>query len=881
MGRPRPETAVVSHPNADLDALGSMVAATYLYPDAVPVFPHGAETAVHDLLRELGEAAPVIREAGDVAVDGLRRLVVVDNADLTRIGPFEEPARAGAAVAIHDHHGGGYADLPEHAEVHAGEAGANTTLMVAALRARELVPGPAAATIMAAGVYEDTGMLTHPEVTAEDFAAAAWLAACGADLPRVGRILRRELNPDQVHLFDRILRAARPEPHLRQRIYLACVPEAGEVAEAAEVVQRVRDSLDAPGLIALIQQDSRIAVIARSGADGPDMGTVLAEIGGGGHPHAASASLGGVPMAEAVERVRAAVADHYGTHRRAGDLATRPVHSLAASLSVAEAGERLRRYPLNRMPVVDASERPVGWVDPSLLARALDHGLGGRPVADYAAALPTLPPDADLHDAEVRILDQDQPMVGIVTGERLDAVLTRTDLIRHWRAQSDPMPEPGAAPGSGSRRNLAGRLRESLPPSVEEALEILGAVAAERGVRAFLVGGLVRDLILRRPNADVDVVVEGDAIALARAFAERTGWYAHPHEQFRTAAVVGPDGAHVDLATARIEHYPQPGALPEVEVGSIRADLYRRDFTINALALELDGDRFGQMLDPYGGLNDIRADLVRVLHSLSFVEDPTRILRAVRFEVELGFRIEPQTERLIGNAVELDMPARLTGHRLFRELRALLEAVRAPSGVARLRGLGMLPYIHSGLAGEGGQGAVARVEAGGEVLEWHALLYRDEAPCRWQVLALLLLWEQAPGSLRATLRDWEVRSRDARRLESDRRRADEVAGAIRSRRIPEGDDVALFEALAPFGLEGLLALMAATPDERVRRRISHYLQHLRGTAPALDGAALKALGVPEGPAIGRWLQDLTRARIRGEAHSADEERARVRAQLSA
>jgi tRNA nucleotidyltransferase (CCA-adding enzyme) len=856
-----------------------MVAARYLVPGAVAVLSQGAEPAASRLLAWLGDNAPAVLDSGDIAPGEIRTLVVVDTRDLDRLGPFADVARKpGVRLRVYDHHGPGETALPDGAEVVAEEAGSNTAAMVAELMAAGMTPTPAEATVMAAGVYEDTGLFTFAGVTATDFEAARWLQACGADLALVGRLLRQDLTPAQVHLLDRLLGHAEPVSGLRHAVLLAAVDDPGEVQDAANVVQRVMDSLEAAAFYALIQQGDRVFVIARARPDGPDVGAVARELGGGGHPHAASVSLPRTPLAEVRERVVEILHRQDGQRQTVGELAVRHVQHLPADLTLAEAAERMRRFPLSRLPVVAADGTPRGWVDQGLVGRAVAHGLGDQPLVEYTAPLPTLAPDDPLPEAEAWILDRDYPLVGMVEAGRLTGLLTRSDLIRNWREESPGLPEPfQAREEEGSRRDLTNRLRESLPRGTERALEALGRLAAEEGLGAFLVGGLVRDLILRRPNDDVDVVVEGDAVALARAYADRYGWHVHSHSRFGTAVLIGPDRERIDLASARIEHYPYPAALPEVEAGSVKADLFRRDFTCNALAIELDGPRFGHLLDLYGGLQDLRNRVIRVLHSLSFVEDPTRILRAVRFESELGFTIDGQSQRLIRNAVELELPARLSGHRLFRELRYLLQMASAPVGVARLHELGMLPFVHDRLAGKGGDAAVTRVEAGEEVLTWYRLLYRDEPPVRWKVFLLLLLWACTPEELGRALADFELRSRDGHHLVTDRRRGEEVARAVNRGEGPAHDDVALFEALERLSLEGGLALMAAHPEDRVRERVSHYLQHLRGVQPALSGEEIMALGVPQGPAVGEWLRELTHARIRGQVASAEEERAWVRA----
>jgi len=870
-----PQVVVTSHPNADLDALGSMVAAAHLYPGAVPVWSHGASPQALKLLEWLGDEAPAVLDPGRVELERLATLILVDTANPEGLGPLATAATdSGVRLVVHDHHETDPNNLPRHAERVSARAGANTSAMVALLQEQAASVAPAEATLMAAGIYEDTGMLTYAGVTGTDFESARWLLEQGADLGLVGRILHQELTPRQVALLHRLIDNAQTVPGLPHRVLVAAVEDPDAVQDAAGVVQRVMESLESEGILALIQQGDRVFVIGRAEPEGPDMGAVLTDLGGGGHPYAGSASLPRVPLPEVRERAEAALRNRVGTAQTVGKLASRPVHTLPAEITIAQAAERMGRYPLTRMPVVDSEQRPRGWVDRALLARAQAHGLGEQELGAYAATLPTLAPEDSLREAESWILDSDYPLVGVAVEGRLQAVLTRTDLVRSWREASSGAPDPATGPASRSR-DLRGRLQERLDPGTVEDLQELGKLAAEQGVRAFLVGGLVRDLLLGRVNTDVDVAVEGDAIGLAEAFAERHGWSAHAHERFGTVVLEGPEGQRLDLATSRIEHYTHPAALPEVEAGSIKADLFRRDFTVNAMAVELDGDRFGRLLDPFGGLPDLHQRVIRVLHSLSFVEDPTRIVRAVRFETELGFHIDGASERLIRNAVGLGLPDRLSGHRLFRELRYLLESQDPAGGLERLRELDVLPFCHPGLGDSNGQAAVARARRGEEVLRWYRLLYREEVPAQWRVLTLLLLWDLPPDRLEPALVGYELRTREAAGLARDRRRAGEVSKAMGQQELDPGDDVALFEHLEQLSLEGLLATMAAEEGSDLRAGISHYLQHLRGIRPALDGHQLRALGVPQGPAIGEWLRALTRARIRGEVHDAAGERALV------
>ena len=249
------------------------------------------------------------------------------------------------------------------------------------------------------------------------------------------------------------------------------------------------------------------------------------------------------------------------------------------------------------------------------------------------------------------------------------------------------------AAGQGRHRN-AGSLAETIAarmtPGLLDILHSAGRIAGETGCRAYAVGGLVRDLLLGRETCDLDIVVEGDGIRFARSLAGRYRTPVKGYERFGTASFSMPGGAKVDVATARTEVYDEPAALPRVTPGSIRDDLFRRDFTINAMALSLAPGEFGRLLDEYGGSRDVRDGIIRVLHGRSFIDDPTRIFRAVRFEARLGFRIVAADEVRIAETLSLRLLERLEDYRIVAELRLIF---REPDPVKPLRRLGRLGVI--------------------------------------------------------------------------------------------------------------------------------------------------------------------------------------------
>ncbi|HEX9896544.1 MAG TPA: hypothetical protein VGA85_02645 [Dehalococcoidales bacterium] len=242
--------------------------------------------------------------------------------------------------------------------------------------------------------------------------------------------------------------------------------------------------------------------------------------------------------------------------------------------------------------------------------------------------------------------------------------------------------------------NLSGLIERNLPKELVALMQRVATLAARRNQQLYLVGGVVRDLLLGLPNLDLDFVVEGDAIGLVKEFAEAVDGKLTIHPMFNTATVKL-DKWKVDLAMARTETYAKPGALPTVKPGTLKTDLFRRDFTINAMAICLNPEHYGELIDLYGGRDDLRSKLIRILHEKSFVDDATRIWRAIRYEQRLGFKIEPKTLKLLKH--DVTMLKTVGGYRLRRELELVLKEKEPEKILVRADRLGVLKELHPAL----------------------------------------------------------------------------------------------------------------------------------------------------------------------------------------
>ncbi|HID29588.1 MAG TPA: CCA tRNA nucleotidyltransferase, partial [Desulfobacterales bacterium] len=335
------------------------------------------------------------------------------------------------------------------------------------------------------------------------------------------------------------------------------------------------------------------------------------------------------------------------------------------------------------------------------------------------------------------------------------------------------------------------------------------------------------------------------------------------HEKFRTAVVILSNGRKIDIATARLEYYKSPGALPTVETGSLKLDLYRRDFTINTLAIGLNPGRFGTLIDFFGAQKDLKRKVIRVLHNLSFVEDPTRVFRAVRFEQRFGFRIGKLTSALIENAVRMDFFKELSGRRLVSELWQLLEEDRPVMALRRLNEYNLLRVIHPKIVYD--SALETRLYSVEKVLTWHHLLFLEEACREWIVYFMTLMRSFDQDDARALCDRLQLTPRHRKALIDEKTRAEAFLRWMGPLQIIKNSD--LYRKLRPFHIETLLYIMANTTRNSVKRAISSYVTRLRSTQTLLSGKYLKETGFKPGPIYREILDRLLDARLNGEVET--------------
>jgi tRNA nucleotidyltransferase (CCA-adding enzyme) len=861
---------ILTHENADFDAVASQLATYKLNPDARPVVPRRMNRNVRHFLALYWDELPYIR-FDDVPREPIDSIVLVDTQSFQTLRGAGPHTR----VRVIDHH-----TPPETLDaawqVVLDSVGAATTLLCEQLQEQHIAITGLEATLLLLGVYEDTGSLTYGTTTPRDARVAAWLLERGASLDTVSRFLHHPLSEDQRALYERLLDSTETLEVEGYSIVVACAEAHDLEEEVSTLAHKLRDLLEPSALFLLVDLGPHIQLVARSTIDDINVAEVARCFDGGGHGRAAAAIIRGSTLAQARQALLAHLPDAVHPGLTVADLMSHGVQILDPSTRVRDADEAMRRYGYEGYPVVREDGRIVGLLTRRAVDRAMGHGLSGVRIEQLmeAGEIFVTPSDsmARLQHVmmtsgwgQIPVVDDDGAIIGVAT---------RTDLIQH-------IGHP--APNQSQRADVVHRLEATLPPALMALVREAGRIAHDMNANLYVVGGFVRDLLLDQPTSDLDFVVEGDAIALTQRLCERYDGEMRSHQQFGTGKWLlapaawraiadelkiplgeNPLPPHLDFATARTEFYRAPTALPEVERGSIKLDLHRRDFTLNTLAIQLDPHHFGQLLDFYGGLDDLHEKRIRVLHSLSFVDDPTRILRAVRLEQRLGFRIEPRTEELITHA--LPMIERVSGDRIRHEIETIFQEAEPECMFHRLQNIGALQAIHPELRFDDwlAEAFQAVREGSGRPL-WPELAREPDLCFPYLALLMYRLTRPVVRSIGQRLR---VRRDDAEDIDiaHDMRPAlEELVFPVRPSHLDEW--------LSPANDRVLLTLWAAAPGEAHREHIVDYATRLRHITPHTDGEALKTRGLEPGPVFGRILRALRAAWLDGEISTAEEEKA--------
>ncbi len=887
---------ILCHITADFDTLGAAIGLSRLLPGSRIVLSGGAHPTVRDFLALHRDEYALI-ERRSVNPQTIRSLSVVDAQRRDRLGSVAKWLDLpDISITVYDHHQDAESDISAQ-ERQVEAVGATTTLIVERLQTEKILLTPIEATAMALGIHVDTGSLTFDHSTARDALALAWLMTQGANLRAIAEYVDPGLSPMLQDLLTVALENLQSETIQGYTLSWVTLKTDDYAPGLSSLASRIVELTESDALLLThrycrgancqVDDGNVLSVIGRSRIEGTDLNELFKPLGGGGHPKAAAVTLRDGDFQEILTQLLTRFKAQIPPPPTARELMSSPVRTIRPDTTIEEAQRILLRYGHSGLSVVNADDQLVGIISRRDLDIAFHHGFGHAPVKGYMSTnLKTIVPETRLPEIETLMVTYDIGRLPVLDRGLLIGIVTRTDVLRQLH-QANTHPTAETNPSISKIQNSKPKISlDRLSPHLQELLAIAAHQAEQRGWHLYLVGGGVRDLLLTDSQepvmlTDIDLVVDGfhrSADVGAGVELARSLQHLYPdarldiHGRFQTAALLwhkNPtfNSLWIDIATARTEFYPYPAANPEVEASSIRQDLYRRDFTINAMALRLTNPHSGDLLDFFGGSLDLQAKQIRVLHPNSFIEDPTRIYRAVRFAVRLGFEIEPQTERYIRYAIasgiyeqvqnrqvagRVSAPALQT--RLKSELKYILQSSYWKDALKQLDHLGALRCIHPSLELDDELSWQLRLAD-----RWLRRFDRSQILTHWQVLLEVLIADLAPSDRAPVAQNLQLSADGIDRLNQL-----ETAQSALTNLSTSQQPSQIVQQLKPYELP--LLMLVAVKTRSIRRQIWRYLTTWAHVKPLLDGNDLKALGYKPGRQFRQILDDLLAATLDGRVH---------------
>lgn len=862
---------ITTHNNTDFDGFAAMMAGKKLYPEAKLVFSGKLHRNVREFM-SLHKDALNVELVKDIPLAEVDRLILVDTKTRNRIGELKELSlRNGVDIHIYDHHPRFTDDVQGNLEV-IEEVGAATTLLVEAIKDQNLPVSPFEATIYALGIYEDTGCLTFSTTTSRDAEAIAYLLACGARLSVIADFIGRPLTENQKNLLNTLLAAAENIEINGVNILIAKTSVEEYISGLSLLTHKLGDIYNIDVTFVVVQMDDRVHIVARNKLDSVDLREILLEFGGGGHATAASASVKGAQVEEVAQKLLAILKGKIRPEIVAAEIMSSPVKFVDLNLSIEEAGKILLRYGHTGLPVVNQYGHMVGIISRRDIDKAKHHGLGHAPVKGYMShRVISITPQTTLQEIQHTMIKYNIGRLPVIAQNKIMGIVSRTDVLR--TLHGDQFPERhrqvfnSKAPVKKSSTNLQKKINKNLPQDISLLLEKVGLLADKRNLPVYAVGGFVRDLLLGVENFDIDIVVEGDGITFARELAEFLCGRVRIYEKFGTAIVILENNFKIDIATARTEYYEFPAALPKVENSSLRQDLYRRDFTINAMALSLNRKNFGELIDFFNGRRDLDEGVVRILYNLSFIEDPTRILRAVRFEQRYNFKIEEQTLDLAKSAIKDKMLVKLTGDRVRGELKTILNEPASWKAVARMKGLEVWAQILPGVEiNPKVKKVMEKIPEAITVLEEE---FEPEQYSPWLVNLIGLIHLIKPEELGEIALRLNLTNEEEHIISQVLTLCPGLTRVLDSKK--ELRPSALYNLLHDVPAEVLALAITRAKTGMVLKRIKFYFSCRRYNKLEITGDDIKSMGYKPGPLFGEVLAQVQNARLDGLVKNRQEE----------
>ena len=862
---------ITSHLNTDFDSLASMIAIQKLYPDAVICPPGAMSRKVRDFLSRHGHQwVAKILKPKKIPLDEVTLMIVVDTRSRQRIGAFAALAgRKDVAVHVYDHHPSTHDDIQAEEFVYE-EIGAVTTMIFEQLLSERKEITPEEATLFALGIYDDTGALTYETTTERDIAAISYLRELGADLSGILSQVETDMSSDDRKLLDTLAENTRELYINGAKIDLTWAETEQYVQGLSLFVNKLKEYCDSHVTIAVVNNGGKkINIIARSVEGILNVKEFLAPYGGSGHYQAGSATVAERDIHELLQEIEKRLASAIKPMVKVEDIMNSPVIAVSPDARVDEGYRTMLRFGVKSLPVADENGEVVGMMTRKDLDKAHLHGLDRARISDFMTqGIISLSAEASIDEAhrmmatygfeKMPVLDENGKLIGTLSRATLLKALYRSGLFSSEENSRD-------STGFLWVENVTDLMENSFSLKTLSLLRRVGTKAHELGMKAYLVGGTVRDILMGVHNMDIDISVEGDAEKLVSSWDE-PGCRATLHGRYKTGTISFPDGEKVDVATARREFYEYAAATPIVQNSSLKQDLSRRDFTVNAMSISLSENDWGTLTDNFGGRADLKDKLLKILHNLSFVEDPSRVLRGVRLEQRLNMTFEDNTMRLLKSAVRGGLLECLSTTRVRAELELISKETCFRKIVLRMCELGIWEALFPGMK------VTKNVDQRLHIMEHFIQQVKkhgiDFKGMEWLV-SMAVVFTESKNDVRFSAMDrMNLNPNERDQLTKCFLQWPNVEKFCSTRKNTKNSEAYLF--FKDYGYVPLLYWLTCLRTPEARRLIIEHMEFWTDTKGEYSGKDLQAMGL-KGKEIGDMLYAIKLAIIDGEIKTHDDE----------
>ncbi|MEJ6951012.1 CBS domain-containing protein [Natronospora cellulosivora (SeqCode)] len=853
---------IVSHQVTDLDGLGAMVAAARLYSDAKPVFVGRLHRVVKDFLVLYKDEIRIYNN-DEIDYTEVSRVIIVDTYTRDRLGKIQKKIDwDNVEVIMYDHHPH---EKQEWVDLDLSEdVGSATTILINKLNTEGLELNPFEATVCALAIYADTGNLTHLNTTPNDVRALAFLLEAGANLKLINNFIKEPLNSEQEKLVEDLLEHREDIRFNGSYVSIFSIDYDKYVAGVNRVVEHLKKLYHLDNLFVIFSNDNTRQIIGRSSDEAVNVGKICSVFGGGGHNGAAAAKVEDKPLSLVKEELIEVIKQNVQPLIEVREIMSSPVRTITANTSVEEVEQSMKKYGHNGFVVLANDGSIEGVFSRKDIDKVKGHGLMHAPVKSYMSKdIITIDAAASVDRARDLMVKNAVGRIPVLEGAKLLGIITRSDVLAAYHGSDTPFQYKhryGSSMVNIEKREEEFQLYlDKLDKKTYQILEKIGEIAEKHNVEAYLIGGMIRDLYLDRPSRDLDIVIDGSMQEFVQDLANNFESEYSYNSEFKTATIVFEDGFNIDLATCRKEIYQYTGALPEVERSNIVADLFRRDYTVNTLAVSLNPENWAILIDFFDGRNDLKNRNLRALHRFSFLDDPTRIIRGIRLVNKFDFTFEEESESLIKECLISADFTRLSEVRVLKEIQLLLSEPLTKELINLVKEFPIFNLFTIDI--EIKEKFYQQANDLERILE-----QLDEKIYNKIELWILRMAVFCDELSKEYVEDWTIKDSYKETLTSYS--ANKALLAELNQKI---DPVEIVNMLSNLSHEILLILYIKSEKELVKKNIKHYLEYLIDIDTSINGHDLINIGLEPGPKIKEVLDKVYQARLRGEINTHQEE----------